>query len=40
VECAGRALYEAHMALCPAGPLVEVTAEDLAAIAWTPEDAA
>ena len=38
-ECIGLALLRAHLALCPAPPLVEVTAADLAALAWKPDAA-
>jgi hypothetical protein len=36
----GLALLTSHLATCPAPALGEITPEDLAALAWTPEDAA
>jgi hypothetical protein len=34
----GLGLLKAHIAICPAPAVREVTPEDMAALAWTPDD--
>jgi hypothetical protein len=39
-ECIGLTMLRAHLSLCEAAPCAEVTPADMAAMAWTPDDAA
>jgi hypothetical protein len=36
----GQSLLRAHLALCPAPPLAPMSHADMAALTWTPDDAA